>query len=402
MRPVRRNPNPAYSVAPTIDIYDTGVWWALSTKNNWQPQSKSKQFWTYKTTDVVAFMEWCVVQTKGTYSWDDSDDGLPYAINYLIDKIFGDGDKKYGYQNARLSLINNFGQYCSYCGMPVLDSSLAVEHMLPKSWFPDVMMCYFNFLVACSVCNSSNKGDQPTYDEAKIWAQNIYSSPINYNKIKAGGYDRYVWPSPISLNFPPSNPYRDDSNGAYKAFKIKVKSDSTTFTSAQIYDPNNKWESSQNNSVSVNVGGTVYNSAFTTFDPIIPPTPPVIPNVQQKARNMINMVGLDKTDFNNLHATDRRNTNRTIVFFEALAAFKRLNSLWNTAAYNAIAEQVLTTAHLSGFYEVWYDVFQTLSPGGSVMSFITDFKSFTTNPPPPVNTGNPSFYFPGTDATRLP
>lgn len=64
------------------------------------------------------------------------------------------------YSNAREALINRLGEYCSYCEMH-MDSSLAVEHIQPKkppgatTNMPEREFNWFNFLLACSNCNST-------------------------------------------------------------------------------------------------------------------------------------------------------------------------------------------------------------------------------------------------------
>jgi 5-methylcytosine-specific restriction endonuclease McrA len=68
------------------------------------------------------------------------------------------------YATARGDLITNIGQYCSYCEMP-LAASLAIEHKLPKNWFPRFSISWENFLLACPICNSI-KHDRPTLAEA--------------------------------------------------------------------------------------------------------------------------------------------------------------------------------------------------------------------------------------------
>jgi hypothetical protein len=64
------------------------------------------------------------------------------------------------YGKARRQLIQNIGQYCSYCEIP-LATNLAIEHMLPKSNFPLMALVWDNFLLACSLCNSY-KNNKPT------------------------------------------------------------------------------------------------------------------------------------------------------------------------------------------------------------------------------------------------
>lgn len=58
------------------------------------------------------------------------------------------------YPQARPDLINRLGEYCSYCEMH-LDASLAVEHIQPKSFHPDLALEWDNFLLGCTNCNST-------------------------------------------------------------------------------------------------------------------------------------------------------------------------------------------------------------------------------------------------------
>ncbi len=64
----------------------------------------------------------------------------------------------YGY--SRAELIEAYGEYCNYCDMRIADSALAIEHLVPKSTFPDEMINYTNFYLACPSCNS-HKLDEP-------------------------------------------------------------------------------------------------------------------------------------------------------------------------------------------------------------------------------------------------
>ncbi|MCB9038107.1 MAG: HNH endonuclease [Lewinellaceae bacterium] len=62
------------------------------------------------------------------------------------------------YGLARRDLIERMGQYCSYCETR-LNASLAVEHVQPKAHTPGLKLDWFNFLLACTNCNST-KGDK--------------------------------------------------------------------------------------------------------------------------------------------------------------------------------------------------------------------------------------------------
>lgn len=64
------------------------------------------------------------------------------------------------YNNARSKLIESLGEYCSFCEQR-LGASLAVEHVLPKSLYPDLELSWDNFLLACTNCNSTKGKKNP-------------------------------------------------------------------------------------------------------------------------------------------------------------------------------------------------------------------------------------------------
>jgi uncharacterized protein (TIGR02646 family) len=58
------------------------------------------------------------------------------------------------YQNARKYLIDQIGEYCSYCERR-LNVSLAVEHILPKTIYQKKELVWENLILACTNCNST-------------------------------------------------------------------------------------------------------------------------------------------------------------------------------------------------------------------------------------------------------
>lgn len=71
------------------------------------------------------------------------------------------------YPQARGDMLDRLGQYCSYCEMK-LPTSLAVEHVNPKSLHPQLQNKWDNFLLACTNCNST-KGNQNINLEGYLW-----------------------------------------------------------------------------------------------------------------------------------------------------------------------------------------------------------------------------------------
>ncbi len=96
------------------------------------------------------------------------------------------------YKRALRYLIDRMGSYCSYCES-MLPSSLAVEHMQPKSLNPALETTWDNFLLGCVNCNST-KG-------AKKIVLNDYFFPDVANTFIAFLYDEdiIVKPNPKLL-----------------------------------------------------------------------------------------------------------------------------------------------------------------------------------------------------------
>lgn len=71
------------------------------------------------------------------------------------------------YGQALDDLVTRLGSYCSYCERR-LPTSLAVEHVVPKSLTPELETVWENFLLGCTNCNSV-KLAQPTNKRDFLW-----------------------------------------------------------------------------------------------------------------------------------------------------------------------------------------------------------------------------------------
>ncbi len=69
------------------------------------------------------------------------------------DKITGNPIEFKTYQDAKNYLIENIGEYCSYCERRI-NNALAVEHIQPKEHYPELELIWNNFLLSCINCNS--------------------------------------------------------------------------------------------------------------------------------------------------------------------------------------------------------------------------------------------------------
>lgn len=58
------------------------------------------------------------------------------------------------YKDAGSDLMQKIGDYCSYCERKI-ETHLAVEHIQPKVYHPELENSWNNFLLSCVHCNSS-------------------------------------------------------------------------------------------------------------------------------------------------------------------------------------------------------------------------------------------------------
>lgn len=63
--------------------------------------------------------------------------------------------------DAKPDLIDEIGDFCSYCGKHLTRSALAIEHIQDKDTHPHLKYHWNNFLLACVNCNST-KGTKDT------------------------------------------------------------------------------------------------------------------------------------------------------------------------------------------------------------------------------------------------
>jgi uncharacterized protein (TIGR02646 family) len=71
------------------------------------------------------------------------------------------------YEEAIEDLTAQLGKYCSYCER-YIPIGLAVEHVLPKSLYPELKTTWTNFLLGCTNCNSV-KGAQDIGIDDSLW-----------------------------------------------------------------------------------------------------------------------------------------------------------------------------------------------------------------------------------------
>ncbi|KEQ18530.1 HNH endonuclease [Endozoicomonas numazuensis] len=70
------------------------------------------------------------------------------------------------YKSYLKSLIESFGQFCSYCERP---DKMDVEHVVPKSKEAGLEVEWTNLLLGCSRCNRDFKKDKNDRREGYLW-----------------------------------------------------------------------------------------------------------------------------------------------------------------------------------------------------------------------------------------
>lgn len=74
------------------------------------------------------------------------------------------------YSDAKNDLIDRIGSYCSYCERSMARSSLEVEHIIPKTKFPQYELDWNNFLLVCKNCNATKAQNvSPETKSSYLW-----------------------------------------------------------------------------------------------------------------------------------------------------------------------------------------------------------------------------------------
>ena len=243
--------------------------------------------------------------------------------------------KEYG--DLRIDLISRIGEYCSYCEVP-LGVSLAIEHMLSKSWSINEID-WDNSLLACTNCNS-HKTDKTT-------------SELSLNS--------YFWPS-------------KDSDGTFDML-LYVREN----LSLQSLIDNGLLALSDARAKKLYVRNS-YDMVWVKVNPTY-----VGQQREDKVKRTINLIGLNDyvPDDDNPKVSDRRVVNRTRAWERAeLAAthlgkhFRLYNLQYNPfgnpdsnrrvtdqAAVDPkilmLKNQIKDLAAATGFWSVWVTVFMS-------------------------------------------
>ncbi len=271
------------------------------------------------------------------------------------------------YQSAAALLGDRLGKFCCYCDQP-LAGQIAVEHVLPKSYYPLFTIAWENFLLACEICNS-NKLNQPSRAEMDAWPGNPpfgHEEAVRYTTMRA----HYLWP--------------DVSNNVYTNYRPQL-----------FKKQGNNWTQVQANEA---LGGRITQSVLSTrMVRAWLPGLPVQQDVEVQARMVPQglpaeashtLLGLQKDGTEQAgKISDTRMFNRTLAWF-------RVQKLLGPAIRAATAgepsfgerwEAVLAAAPAIGYFPVWirllelYNASQVNVPGAQPPTNVGDYFLQQTN-----------------------
>jgi 5-methylcytosine-specific restriction endonuclease McrA len=275
--------------------------------------------------------------------------------------------KKLGdyYGDARHDLFESIGEVCSYCGMPIRDDA-QVEHVSPKAWFPDQMVLWANFLIACRDCNSrksSRPSGQPNDTPADfVWPHTDLRGRMISHLL--GTYD---------------NTYTYEKARAAPVFVGSINASKLAY-----------WMWEGNIKITIAKGGSrevVLVTTRKTYNIAV-----MVRSSVDGARALVNEIFKLNTYTDSPEVSDRRMTERTQAWIQAVDAVRNIVTVRSApiAVRRAVIEQVMDTILATGFWLVWVEVF--VVQGGDVLEpeerdLIAEFLRGTR--------------FPGTAAGRL-
>lgn len=284
----------------------------------------------------LPFLQYCIAEASRQRFLSSTTDGDKENLEKLLKGFQNSIGSIYGY--SRAELIESYGEYCNYCDMRIPDSSLAIEHLVPKSGFPDRMIDWSNFYLACPNCNS-RKHNKP---KIEILAKNEHISikTITLHEYETCQNDLtekyYMWPRNTASSY------------AAIGYSVKYVVDPQSNTSIVhrlekfLVDVVTYIESSKNFNFSL---GKVEDSGGTALYVY------AIPASDANAvlvNNTIGLLGLnDDLPSNNdrLELSDRRVFNRTKVAISAAVSSSDLCKLITNIS--ALDEQTKTSILIS-------------------------------------------------------
>lgn len=249
------------------------------------------------------------------------------------------------YQTAAPLLGDRLGKFCCYCDQP-LAGQIAVEHVLPKAYYPLYAIAWGNFLLACEMCNS-NKLSKPSRAEMDAWPGNPpfgHQEAVRYTTMRA----HYLWP--------------DTSPGVYTNYRPQL-----------FKKQGQNWIQAQANEA---LGGRITQSVLSTRAVRAwLPGLPLGQDVEVQARMVPQgnpaeashtLLGLQKDGTEqDKKISDTRMFNRTIAWFRAqkfLGPAIRA-AIAGEPSFGEKWEAVLAAAPAIGYFPVWLQLLEFYNAG---------------------------------------
>lgn len=268
--------------------------------------------------------------------------------------MLGKGGHNWG--DARKALIQSIGQYCSYCGSPIY-SHLHIEHVLPKSFFPQHAFAWNNFLLSCPTCNSA-KGDDP--NQATI-SNHVLSTDEAKDKVFNKPDIDYLWPFFDWDRIDTFFPFRYELKwmDAYRN-RLRFKSPVNDDEMVTLFQSFKKGE------LKVERGIYYYQEPGKRmkhkFGLELQPNPVCSDKIRQAAQRVIDMASLNTivSAANSSKSVDRRLEMRTQTYFVAKQVrsqlFNALVSDQSDSVYPIVSSLAKRTIAATGFWGIWFQI----------------------------------------------
>lgn len=288
------------------------------------------------------------------------------------------------YGAARQMVLATTGFYCAYCESP-LGVDMPVEHKTPKggqntgdiNCFPDEATRYFNFVMACSACNSA-KGAHPDKTEGAAWLARLFARPpTDYVHVLYGALGSMVWPDTLSAAMsdarpvpPDMRPYFTGRDETFRLFRYVLEPRTQLdlanagYLRLSLADRNAPWAQTLQTKVWV-LPDLAYINAQP--DAVI---------LLARVLNTLQRINLNFYNPNDLRASDRRVQGRTDAAATAVLALAELArvttaSLQTPVRLNsdpvwAMVRLIRDLARASGYWSTWMAVFADIVRGAAL------------------------------------
>jgi hypothetical protein len=285
---------------------------------------------------------------------------------------------------ANPDLVAMIGNACSFCEQPLPNTYLDVEHRAAKSPYPTFYLWWWNFLLACTSCNST-KRDDPQRVTTIAWAGGGNPSENDLvEQIKT----HYYWP--------------DLNAGTFRAFRFQYQYDTDTIAPV---DMGQAEYSSRDNVLWTHVGNTVTANVYQNggMHNKVEVQCQMAPGANQKKIDTLKLTGLQKND-------TERVALRTKAWLATCAQLKRIfDSVARVANVDKDAQfkdgwdALLVIARALGFYSTHLDILEeTAFPAGVTSGAYANLGARFAHDTDPANNNDPLQTIPGTDYSQVP